>query len=119
MVTVACLRYCRFFQGRRTADDRRQIQRWLKCCGPKGRWKSNLCGKVVVAGASYDDPSVSPVVRQTLLHWAYELTAPDFDAVAKRIRKGSGATYVPRQQIEDALRREGRDGKKAKGKSGS
>ena len=28
--------YCRFFQGRRSEDDVRQIQRWLKICGPTG-----------------------------------------------------------------------------------
>jgi hypothetical protein len=61
--------YCRFFQGRRCADDERQIGRWLKSCGPTGRWKANLCGKVIIAGAAFDDPSVSPVVRQTLFHW--------------------------------------------------
>jgi hypothetical protein len=61
--------YCRFYQGRRCEDDDRQIGRWLKCCGPTGRWKGNLCGKVAVAHAAFDDPKVSPVVRQTLLHW--------------------------------------------------
>ena len=28
--------YCRFFEGRRTDDDARQIKRWLKVCGPSG-----------------------------------------------------------------------------------
>ena len=37
--------YCRFFQGRRSDDDERQLSRWMKCCGPKGRWKSNFIGK--------------------------------------------------------------------------
>lgn len=95
--------YCRFFQGRRSGDDARQIGRWLKCCGPKGRWKSNLCGKVIIAGKAFNDPSVSPVVRQTLLHWAYELTEQDFAETASRIKKGSGATYVPKFQLESAL----------------
>ena len=61
--------YCRFFVGRRSPDDARQIGRWLKCCGPTGRWKGNLCGKVVIARKAFDDPTVAPVVRQTLLHW--------------------------------------------------
>ena len=30
------------------------------------------------SGQAYDDASVSPVVRQTLLHWAYELSEEDF-----------------------------------------
>lgn len=62
-----------------------------------------LCLQVVIAGKAYNDPSVSPVVRQTLLHWAYELTKADFEAVEGRISKGSGATYVPRHQIDQAL----------------
>ena len=34
--------YCRFFQGRRTEDDCRQIKRWLKICGPTGGLLENL-----------------------------------------------------------------------------
>jgi hypothetical protein len=65
--------YCNFYQGRRIeeGEDERQIGRWKKCTGPTGRWKGNLCAKVVAARSTYDDPNVSPVVRQTLLHWAY------------------------------------------------
>lgn len=70
--------YCRFYSGRRSTDDERQIDRWCKCAGTKGRWKSNLITKIIKAEAEYDDISVSPVVRQTLLHWAYELTERDF-----------------------------------------
>ena len=33
-------------------------------------------------GQAYDDASVSPVVRQTLLHWAYELGEADFKQAA-------------------------------------
>ena len=32
---------------------------------------------------SWDDASVSPIVRQSLLHWAYELTEADFEAMRK------------------------------------
>ena len=38
--------YCRFYQGRRTADDERQIGRWKGVCGEKGRWKRSLVNKV-------------------------------------------------------------------------
>jgi len=34
------------------------------------------------SGQAYDDASVSPVVRQTLLHWAYELHEADFKQAA-------------------------------------
>lgn len=33
-------RYCRFYTGRRTEDDERQISRWRGVCGPKARWIS-------------------------------------------------------------------------------
>ena len=35
--------YCRFFQGRRSPDDERQISRWLGVAGPTGRWKASVC----------------------------------------------------------------------------
>lgn len=35
--------YCRFYSGRRSEDDERQIERWNKYTGPKsGRWRKNL-----------------------------------------------------------------------------
>ena len=76
--------YCRFYLGRRTEDDERQISRWIGVAGAKGRWKNNLANKVVAAGKQYDDPSVSPVVRQTLLHWAYQLTEKDVVYIGER-----------------------------------
>ena len=30
------------------------------------------------AGSKFDDYSISPKIRQTLLHWGYELTEKDF-----------------------------------------
>ena len=33
----------------------------------------------------WDDASVSPVLRQTLLHWAYELTEADFEQMRKKV----------------------------------
>jgi len=80
--------YCRFFQGRRTEDDERQIGRWQRCAGVRGRWRNNLVTKVYQSkNQRFDDPAVSPVVRQTLLHWAYELTREDYDAQAKIVAK--------------------------------
>jgi hypothetical protein len=69
----------------RTQDDERQISRWYGIAGPKGRWKTHLVKKCVVAGAKYTDDSVSPVVRQTLQHWAYQLTKEDYLAVCERV----------------------------------
>lgn len=78
--------YCRFYQGRRTMDDARQISRWAKCAGVKGRWRQNLITKVVRSGCAYDNFSVSPVVRQTLQHWGYKLTREDHKEGAKRVK---------------------------------
>ena len=95
-------RYCRFFQGRRSEDDDRQISRFLACAGPNGRWRGNLCGKILLSGASFDDPSVAPVVRQTLLHWAYALSDHDFKLGSRRVKR-NGATYIPRSLMQDKL----------------
>ena len=67
--------------GRRTNDDERQIGRWRGVCGDKGRWKRALINKIVKANKRWDDASVSPVIRQTLLHWAHEITEAEFEAV--------------------------------------
>ena len=78
--------YCRFYQGRRHEDDARQVGRWLKCAGPRGRWKNNLISKIARAGKKYNDISVSPVVRQVLQHWGYQLTEKDFDALKNKFK---------------------------------
>jgi hypothetical protein len=70
--------YCRYYLGRRSTDDERQIDRWLKGQGPTGRWRTQLCNKVLQTSAKkFDDPKVSPVIRQTCLHWGYALTERD------------------------------------------
>ena len=38
--------YCRFFVGRRTTDDARQIGRGMGVMGPKGRFRNQLIGKI-------------------------------------------------------------------------
>jgi hypothetical protein len=77
--------YCRFYQGRRCSDDARQISRWLKCAGPKGRFRSQLCNKILAAGTTHDDKSISPVIRQTLLHWGLEITPEVLEKHRKRV----------------------------------
>ncbi len=73
--------YCRFYAGRRCTDDARQVKRWERCTGTKGRWKNTLLGKILkkkgATEESFDDISISPVIRQTLLHWGYEITRKD------------------------------------------
>jgi len=78
--------YCRFYLGRRSRDDERQIGRWKNCTGPKGRWKNNLIGKIAKAGVKYNNSAISPVIRQTLQHWAYKLTEKDYLERKKQIK---------------------------------
>jgi len=67
--------YCKFCAGRRTPDDRRQVDRWLALAGPSGRFRASLINKVRRARARATDPSISPRIRQTLWQWGYKLTA--------------------------------------------
>ncbi len=76
--------YCRFYTGRRTVDDERQVKRWLAFTGPKGRFRRQLVTRVLEKGGSFDDESISPVIRQSLQHWGYRLTKSDFEAEENR-----------------------------------
>mmetsp|Transcript_5217 Transcript_5217/g.10168 ORF Transcript_5217/g.10168 Transcript_5217/m.10168 type:complete len:137 (-) Transcript_5217:318-728(-) len=76
--------YCRFYLGRRSSDDERQLKRGMGVIGPKGRWRNNLIAKCARQGKPFDDYTVSPVVRQALLHWGYHLTERDANAYVKK-----------------------------------
>jgi hypothetical protein len=69
--------YCDFYSNKRGPDDEWQIKRWLGVAGPNGRFKKNLINKIKKVGKKYDDYSVSPAIRQTLLHWSVQITAKD------------------------------------------
>lgn len=79
--------YCRFYQGRRSADDERQISRGVGVMGPKGRWKNNLVNKLKSRVTNnknrqevervLNDYNISPKIRQLLQHWAYQVTVKD------------------------------------------
>ena len=71
--------YCRYYMGRRTDDDERQIKRWNNFCGEKGRWRNYIYSKINKRGTSIDDISFSLAVRQSLLHWGYMINNGDFD----------------------------------------
>ncbi|KAI2465991.1 hypothetical protein F4781DRAFT_407163 [Annulohypoxylon bovei var. microspora] len=82
--------YCRFWMGRRCADDDRQIGRWRKCVGETGRWRRTLLKKYVQMGIRSvtdegDDEDeehtgdVSPVVHQTCHHWGWEVRQEALD----------------------------------------
>lgn len=66
-------------------------------------------GKCLRDGKPFDDETVSPVVRQTLQHWAYQLTATDFEKGAKKVRR-NGAAYVPRTQLAHVVAKAARPG---------
>ena len=67
--------YFRYCLGRRSEDDERQINRWKNIVS---RFNGKLVKMIKDAGSKFDDYSVSPKTRQTLLHWGYELTEKDF-----------------------------------------
>ena len=83
--------YCRFFMGRRCEDDDRQVSRWAKCVGPKGRWRSLLLKKYLQMGVRevWDDgeevdedgrgKEVSPVMHQTCFQWGWEVRQEELD----------------------------------------
>ena len=66
--------YFRYWLGRRSKDDKRQINRWKKIVS---RFRGKLVKLIRNAGSKYDY-SISPKIRQILLHWGYELTEKDF-----------------------------------------
>lgn len=75
--------YCDFFQGNRCPDDERQINRWNKIAGPKGRFRKWLITLIINRDGKYNDNKISPSIRQTLQHWGYKLNKKDFDRELK------------------------------------
>lgn len=63
--------YCHFFNGRRTSDDERQIDRWAGIASENGRFRKRLANMIKNKNAKRDDETISPKIRQTLLHWAF------------------------------------------------
>ena len=53
----------------------RQINRWK---GIVGRFKGKLVKMIEDVDGKFDDYSISPIIRQILLHWGYGLTEKDF-----------------------------------------
>ena len=42
------------------------------------RFRGKLVKMIKNSGSKFDDYSISPKIRQILLHWGYELTKKDF-----------------------------------------
>ena len=76
--------YCNFYSGRRTADDNRQITRWIRTAGPNSRFRKWLITQILHKKGKYNDFTISPKIRQTLQHWAYKLNKRDFDEDIKK-----------------------------------
>ena len=62
--------YCRYYSGRRSSDDEMQLNRWISIVN---RFKGVLVKMIKDKGAKFDDYSISPKIRQVLLHWGYDL----------------------------------------------
>jgi hypothetical protein len=71
--------YCDFFIGERSVDDERQIKRWQELTGKNGRFRKFLVTMIVNNKGKWNDFTISPKIRQTLLQWGYELTKKDYD----------------------------------------
>ena len=66
--------YFRYWLGRRTKDDERQIKRWKVIVS---RFKDILVKMIKESGGKFDDYSISPKIRQILQHWGYEFVESD------------------------------------------
>ena len=67
--------YFRYWLGRRSKDDERQINRWKSIVS---RFRGKLVKMINDDGSKFDDYSMSPKIRQILLHQGYELTEKVF-----------------------------------------
>ena len=66
--------YFRYWLGRRSLDDERQIIRWK---GIISRFKGKLMKMIEDVHGKFDGYTISREIRQILLHWAYELAKSD------------------------------------------
>ena len=67
--------YFRYWLDRRSKDDERQIKRWKAIIN---RFKGKLIEMIKDVDGKFDDYSISPKIRQVLLHWRYKLTESNF-----------------------------------------
>ena len=62
--------YFRYWLGRRSLDDKRQIARWKKIMS---RFKGILGKMIKDVNGRFDDYSNSPKIRESLYNWGFEL----------------------------------------------
>ena len=63
--------YFRYWLGRTSKDNERQINRWKKNVS---RLRGKLVKMIKDTGSKFNDYSISPKTRQILLNWGYKLT---------------------------------------------
>ena len=66
--------YFSYWLGIRSLDDKRQISRSK---GIVSRFKGKLVNLIKYVDGRFNDCSISPKIRQILLHWRYELVEYD------------------------------------------
>ena len=66
--------YFRYWLGRKSVDNKRNIARWKEIVS---RFNSKLVKMIRDANGRFDDYSISPKIRQILLHLVYELVESD------------------------------------------
>ena len=66
--------YFRCWLGRRSLDDKRQNARWKAIMS---RFKGKIMKMIEDVKGRFDDYSISPKIRQILLHWDYKLVESD------------------------------------------
>ena len=63
-----------YWLGRTSLDDERKIDTWKDSVT---RFKGKLVKMIKDTNIKFDDYSISPKIRQILLHWGYELVESD------------------------------------------
>lgn len=70
MSFISFMMRVRFYQGRRSSDDDRQVGRGNGVIGRSGRWRNNLANKILGSGlplpVALEKESISPKIRQLL-----------------------------------------------------
>ena len=101
----------RCWLGRRYLDDERQNNRWK---GIVSRFKGKLVKMVKDAGRKFNDRSISPKIRQILLHWGYEITEKDYLINSTNLCVKISYYQFNRQEILQKAKERYSEGKAAK-----
>ena len=88
----------RYWLGRRSLDDKRQIARWK---GIVSGFKGKLIKMIVDGNGRFDDYCLSPKIRQLLLYWDYELVESDllFCSYKKELLLAEWARIIAKENI--------------------